>query len=54
MVVGVETGTMSGGGGRVCKGKMGSSVVMDVDPKAVEVWEKQLEKVCRAVSFFHL
>lgn len=36
---------MSGGGSRVCKGKMGSAVVADVDPKAVEEWQKQLDAV---------
>jgi hypothetical protein len=36
---------MSGGGGRICRGKMGSKVIMDVDPKTVEDWEKRLEKV---------
>ena len=41
----VNTGTMSGGGSRVCRGKMGSTVITDVDPKAVEEWENQLEKV---------
>jgi hypothetical protein len=38
-------GTMSGGGGKACKGKMGSSVIMDVDQKTVDDWENQLEKV---------
>ena len=36
---------MSGGGTRVCRGKMGSTVITDVDPKVVEEWENQLEKV---------
>lgn len=37
---------MSGGGGKVCKGKMGSSVIVDVDQRTVDDWQKQLEKVC--------
>lgn len=41
----VHLGTMSGGGTRVCKGKMGSAVVVDVDPKDVEDWQKQLDNV---------
>lgn len=36
---------MSGGGSRVCKGKMGSAVVAPVDPKKLAEWEKQLEQV---------
>jgi hypothetical protein len=31
---------MSGGGGKVSKGKMGSSVIMDVDQKTVDDWGK--------------
>lgn len=41
----LNLGTMSGGGTRVCKGKMGSAVVVDVDPKDVEEWQKQLDNV---------
>lgn len=44
------SGTMSGGGSRVCKGKMGSAVVADVDPKAVEEWQKQLDAKAREAA----
>lgn len=43
---------MSGGGSRVCKGKMGSAVVADVDPKAVEEWQKQLDAVSCLKYYF--
>lgn len=36
---------MSGGGGRVCKGRMGSSLVVDVDPAQLKQMETKLEKV---------
>ena len=36
---------MSGGGKRVSKGRMGSSVITEVDPKQLEKWESDLEKV---------
>lgn len=36
---------MSGGGTAVCKGKMGSSIVTDVDPKEIANMESSLEKV---------
>ena len=38
-------GTMSGGGNKVIKGKMGSSLVERVDPKELQTMEKELEKV---------
>lgn len=38
-------GAMSGGGNTVCKGKMGSAAVSDVDPKDVAEMEKTLEQV---------
>ena len=43
------SGTMSGGGGRVSKGRMGSRVVEDVNPREVEEMEGQLQQV-RALS----
>ena len=39
------TGTMSGGGKTVCKGRMGSSVVSDVDTKDLANNETKLKKV---------
>lgn len=36
---------MSGGGGKVSKGRMGSSVVVEIDPKELQALEKNLEKV---------
>ena len=39
------TGTMSGGGGKVCKGRMGSAVVTDIDPKELQSMETKLQKV---------
>ncbi|KAI8743640.1 structural maintenance of chromosomes protein 4 [Biomphalaria glabrata] len=39
------TGAMSGGGNTVCKGKMGSAAVSDVDPKDVAEMEKTLEQL---------
>ena len=38
-------GTMSGGGSRVCKGRMGSVVVEEFDPKKLEQLESKLAKV---------
>jgi hypothetical protein len=38
-------GTMSGGGKTVCKGRMGSAVISDVDPKELSNMENSLEKV---------
>lgn len=37
-------GTMSGGGNKVVKGRMGSSIVSDVSPEQLETMEKILEK----------
>ena len=34
---------MSGGGKKVCKGRMGSSIATDVDPRQLEKMEKKLE-----------
>ena len=39
------SGTMSGGGKTVCKGRMGSSVVSDVDAKDLANNETKLKKV---------
>ncbi|KAL3847105.1 hypothetical protein ACJMK2_018035 [Sinanodonta woodiana] len=39
------SGTMSGGGKSVCKGRMGSSVVSDIDPKEVANMENKLSKL---------
>ena len=36
---------MSGGGGKVCKGRMGSAVVTDIDPKELQSMETKLQKV---------
>jgi len=38
-------GTMSGGGGRVMKGKMSSTIIEEIDEKAMHNLEKQLEQV---------
>ena len=43
---------MSGGGSRVCKGRMGSKVIVEVDPKEMEEMEQKLEKV-REVKLCH-
>ena len=37
-------GTMSGGGSRVMKGRMGSSFVSDVNPQQLSQMEKKLER----------
>ena len=37
-------GTMSGGGNKVVKGRMGSSIVSDVSPDQLEAMERILEK----------
>jgi hypothetical protein len=42
------TGTMSGGGKTVCRGRMGSSIASEVDPKELNNMENSLEKACRA------
>ena len=41
----LSPGAMSGGGNTVCKGKMGSALVQDVDPKELNTMENTLEKV---------
>ncbi|XP_009812381.2 structural maintenance of chromosomes protein 4 [Gavia stellata] len=47
-----QSGTMTGGGGKIMKGRMGSSVVMDVSEEEVNKMESQLQKDCkRAVQY---
>ncbi|NXW64667.1 SMC4 protein, partial [Eurystomus gularis] len=47
-----QSGTMTGGGGKVMKGRMGSSVVMDVSEEEVTKMESQLQKDAkRAVQY---
>lgn len=41
----VLTGTMSGGGKSVCKGRMGTALVAEIDPKQLANMENMLEKV---------
>ncbi|XP_069103456.1 structural maintenance of chromosomes protein 4-like [Argopecten irradians] len=40
-----QSGTMSGGGKSVCKGRMGSAIVSDIDPKELTNMENSLEKL---------
>jgi len=40
---------MSGGGGRVMKGKMSSTIIEEIDEKAMHNLEKQLEQVTSTV-----
>ena len=42
-------GTMSGGGGKVCKGRMGASLAEDVDPEQLRQMETKLQQVERNV-----
>ncbi|XP_063023475.1 structural maintenance of chromosomes protein 4 isoform X2 [Melospiza melodia melodia] len=45
------SGTMTGGGGKVMKGRMGSSVVMDISEEEISKMESQLQRDCqRAVQ----
>ncbi|NXW27362.1 SMC4 protein, partial [Phaetusa simplex] len=47
-----QSGTMTGGGGKIMKGRMGSSVVMDVSEEEVNRMESQLQKDSkRAVQY---
>ncbi|NXK07123.1 SMC4 protein, partial [Herpetotheres cachinnans] len=47
-----QSGTMTGGGGKIIKGRMGSSVIMDVSEEEVSKMESQLEKDSkRAVQY---
>ncbi|NXJ63406.1 SMC4 protein, partial [Rostratula benghalensis] len=42
-----QSGTMTGGGGKIMKGRMGSSVVADVSDEEVSKMELQLQKDCK-------
>ena len=48
---------MSGGGGRVSKGRMGSSLQVEVDPDELEDMQQRLEQVlfshCKLLSNDH-
>jgi len=48
----VTVGTMSGGGSRVLKGKMSSTIAEDIDENSMQNLEKQLEKVCNDLNGF--
>lgn len=50
LVVFPPQGTMSGGGNKVVKGRMGSSIRSDVSPDQLEAMEKTLEKEIRAAE----
>lgn len=41
---------MSGGGNKVVKGRMGSSIVSDVNPNQLKAMEKTLEKETKAAE----
>ncbi|KAJ7381328.1 Structural maintenance of chromosomes protein 4 [Desmophyllum pertusum] len=45
-----QSGTMSGGGNKVVKGRMGSSIMSDVNPDQLEAMEKTLEKETKAAE----
>ncbi|XP_071608868.1 structural maintenance of chromosomes protein 4 isoform X1 [Heliangelus exortis] len=45
-----QSGTMTGGGGKVMKGRMGSSVRMDVSEEEVSKMESQLQEDCRRAA----
>ncbi|XP_027044472.1 structural maintenance of chromosomes protein 4-like [Pocillopora damicornis] len=45
-----QSGTMSGGGNKVVKGRMGSSIVSDVNPNQLKAMEKTLEKETKAAE----
>ena len=45
VVTGLTVGTMSGGGSRVLKGKMSSTIIQEIDENSMQNLEKQLEKV---------
>jgi len=40
---------MSGGGGRVLKGKMSSTIIQEIDENSMQNLEKQLEKVTSVI-----
>ena len=50
LVVFLPQGTMSGGGNKVVKGRMGSSIRSDVSPDHLEAMEKTLEKETRTAE----
>ena len=50
----VCVGTMSGGGGRVMKGKMSSTIVQEISETSMQDLEKQLEKVTSSLISFLL
>ena len=43
-------GTMSGGGSKVVKGRMGSRIVADVSPAQIETMEKTLANETKAAA----
>jgi len=45
---------MSGGGGRVMKGKMSSTIVQEISETSMQDLEKQLEKVTSSLISFLL
>lgn len=45
-----QSGTMSGGGNKVVKGRMGSCIVSDVNPNQLEAMVKTLEKETKAAE----
>ncbi|XP_055958455.1 structural maintenance of chromosomes protein 4 [Patella vulgata] len=47
-------GTLSGGGSKVSKGRMGSAAVTDVDPKQLTAIEKSLEKATVEPEEYHV
>ena len=47
-------GTMSGGGKTVCKGRMGSKIVTEVDPGELEALETKLQKVNNSPQVFSI
>ncbi|ESP01741.1 hypothetical protein LOTGIDRAFT_176437, partial [Lottia gigantea] len=44
-------GTLSGGGNQVCKGRMGSAAVADIDPRQLVEIEKSLEKTLQIKQY---
>ena len=50
LVVFLPQGTMSGGGNKVVKGRMGSSIRSDVSPDQLEAMEETLEKETRTAE----
>lgn len=50
LVIFLLQGTMSGGGNKVVKGRMGSSIRSDVSPDQLEAMEKTLGKETRVAE----